>query len=173
MVGDGDASARSAASRAPLRGAARRAERRAFDWPELDERAAAAMCYTSGTTGNPKGVVYCHRSTFLHSMRRARADALRARATTDRVLPIVPMFHANAWGLPYACVMAGADLVMPGRFLQAEPLARLIEEERPTLAGAVPTIWTRPARATPTSTSVDLSSLRMVIVRRLGRARAR
>ena len=101
---------------------------------------AAAMCYTSGTTGNPKGVVYSHRSTYLHSMAACTGDVL-GLSDRDRVLPVVPMFHANAWGLPYAAIMVGADLVMPDRFLQAEPLAKLIETEQPTVAGAVPTIW--------------------------------
>ncbi|WP_245623360.1 long-chain fatty acid--CoA ligase [Spirillospora albida] len=132
----------------------------AFDWPELDERAAAAMCYTSGTTGNPKGVVYSHRSAYLHSLSTCTGNAM-ALSATDTVLPVVPMFHANAWGLPYAAVMAGADLVMPGRFLQAEPLVRLIESERPTVAGAVPTIWSDVLRHAREHGS-DLTSLRLV-----------
>ena len=111
-----------------------------FDWPDLDERSAAAMCYTSGTTGMPKGVVYSHRSTYLHSMGVCLGNVFGLN-DTDRVLPVVPMFHANAWGLAYASVLAGADLIMPGQFLQPERLVRLIEAERPTIAGAVPTIW--------------------------------
>ena len=89
-----------------------------FAWPELDEKTAAAMCYTSGTTGDPKGVVYSHRSMYRHSMASCSPNGLTV-ADGDRVLPIVPMFHANAWGLPYTAVMAGADLVLPDRFLQA------------------------------------------------------
>ena len=111
-----------------------------FPWPDLDERTAAAMCYTSGTTGMPKGVVYSHRSTYLHAMGACLGNAFAVN-DTDRILPVVPMFHANAWGLTYAAVLAGADLIMPDRFLQPEPLIRLIEAERPTIAGAVPTIW--------------------------------
>jgi fatty-acyl-CoA synthase len=111
-----------------------------FAWPEPDERSAAAMCYTSGTTGMPKGVVYSHRSAYLHSMGACLANTMGI-SERDRVLPVVPMFHANAWGLPYAAVLSGADLVMPDRFLQPEPLVKLIEAERPTVAGAVPTIW--------------------------------
>ncbi|PZS40938.1 MAG: long-chain fatty acid--CoA ligase, partial [Pseudonocardiales bacterium] len=112
-----------------------------FDWPtDIDERSAAAMCYTSGTTGNPKGVAYSHRSAYLHSMCACTGE-VGALTSTDRILPIVPMFHANAWGLPYAALMAGAGLVMPDRFMQAGPLVRLIETEQPTLAAAVPTIW--------------------------------
>ncbi|KAA1418049.1 long-chain fatty acid--CoA ligase [Mumia zhuanghuii] len=111
-----------------------------FAWPEVDERDAAAMCYTSGTTGNPKGVVYSHRSAYLHSMSMAMGDNA-GMGPDDRVLPVVPMFHANAWGLPYAAVLVGASLVMPDRWLQAEPLVRLIQETRPTLAGGVPTIF--------------------------------
>ncbi|GAA4502635.1 long-chain fatty acid--CoA ligase [Actinoallomurus oryzae] len=131
-----------------------------YDWPELDERQAAAMCYTSGTTGNPKGVVYSHRSAYLHSMAACTGNAF-ALSAADRVLPVVPMFHANAWGLPYAALMAGASLVMPDRFLQAEPLARLIEDERPTVSGAVPTIWNDLLRYAREHGS-DLSSLRLV-----------
>ncbi|GAA2119779.1 long-chain fatty acid--CoA ligase [Actinomadura napierensis] len=131
-----------------------------FAWPEIDERSAAAMCYTSGTTGNPKGVVYSHRSAYLHSVSVCTGNAL-GMSGADVVLPVVPMFHANAWGLPYAAVLAGAALVMPDRFLQAEPLVRLIESERPTIAGAVPTIWADVLRYTREHGS-DLSSLRLV-----------
>jgi fatty-acyl-CoA synthase len=111
-----------------------------YDWPVLDERAAAAMCYTSGTTGNPKGVVYSHRSAYLHSMSVCAGGNL-GLVEEDVILPVVPMFHANAWGLPYAGWMAGSSFLMPGRFLQAEPLATMISAERPTVGGAVPTIW--------------------------------
>ena len=131
-----------------------------FRWPDLDERSAAAMCYTSGTTGHPKGVVYSHRSAYLHSMGVCLGNVF-ALSEQDKVLPVVPMFHANAWGLPYAAVMAGADLIMPDRFLQPEPLVRLIESERPTLAGAVPTIWNMLLAHVRTHGG-DLSSLRLV-----------
>ncbi|HEY1639352.1 MAG TPA: long-chain fatty acid--CoA ligase [Streptosporangiaceae bacterium] len=131
-----------------------------FDWPELDERSAAAMCYTSGTTGHPKGVVYSHRSMYLHSMAVGMGNVF-GLSDRDRVLPVVPMFHANAWGLPYAAVLAGADMVMPDRFLQPAPLAVLIEEERPTLAGAVPTIWNALLQHVRAHGG-DLSSLRLV-----------
>ncbi|MGH2828880.1 MAG: long-chain-fatty-acid--CoA ligase, partial [Actinomycetota bacterium] len=130
-----------------------------FDWPEVDERSAAAMCYTSGTTGNPKGVVYSHRSIYLHSLGEWGANGLSDR---DRLLLIVPMFHVNAWGLPYTGFMIGADLILPGPHLQAEPLTRLIAAERPTFAGAVPTVWADVLRYSE-SNPVDLSSLRMVI----------
>ena len=131
-----------------------------FSWPDLDERSAAAMCYTSGTTGHPKGVVYSHRSMHLHSMAVCTGSVF-ALSEQDRVLPVVPMFHANAWGLPYAAVMAGASLVMPDRFLQPEPLVRLIEAERPTVAGAVPTIWNA-LLLHVRANGGDLSSLRLV-----------
>jgi fatty-acyl-CoA synthase len=112
-----------------------------FDWPEdVDERSAAAMCYTSGTTGNPKGVVYSHRSCWLHSLAVCSGNS-NTLGADDRALPIVPMFHANAWGLPYAAFMSGADLLMPDRFLQAEPLVGFIEQEKATVSAAVPTIW--------------------------------
>ena len=131
-----------------------------FDWPELDERSAAAMCYTSGTTGHPKGVVYSHRSMHLHALMVCTAQVFGI-SEPDRVLPIVPMFHVNAWGLPYAAVMAGASLIMPDRFMQPEPLARLIETERPTIAGAVPTIWNGLLQHVREHGG-DLSSLRIV-----------
>ena len=111
-----------------------------FDWPVIDERDAAAMCYTSGTTGNPKGVVYSHRSAWLHSQAVSTGNA-GAISFHDRVLPIVPMFHANSWGLPYAAMMSGASLCMPDRWLQAEPLCRFMNQSLPTLSGAVPTVW--------------------------------
>src|SRR5438094_7516495 len=159
VIGDGDA--------APLGAKALRhaellaAEAPGYDWPALDERAAAAMCYTSGTTGNPKGVVYSHRSTVLHSLGVCAASVF-GLTQHDRVLLIVPMFHANAWGLPYAGWLTGADLLMPGRFLQPEPLCRLIAEERATVSGAVPTIWNDIGRWAETN-PIDLSSLRLVI----------
>jgi fatty-acyl-CoA synthase len=132
-----------------------------YDWPEdIDERQAAAMCYTSGTTGNPKGVVYSHRTMYLHSLAVCTGNAL-GLSSADKVLPIVPMFHANAWGLPYAALMAGASLIMPGRFLQAEPITWMIENERVTLAGAVPTIWNDLLRHVRAN-GADLSSLRIV-----------
>jgi fatty-acyl-CoA synthase len=132
-----------------------------FDYPEIDDRAGAGLCYTSGTTGNPKGVLYSHRSNVLHSLGSCLADAL-AVSRSDRILPVVPMFHANAWGLPYAACMAGASLILPSRFLQAEPIAGLIESEQVTLAGAVPTIWLDLLRWSDEH-KPDLSSLRMVI----------
>jgi fatty-acyl-CoA synthase len=136
------------------------AEEIGFDWPDLDERQAAAMCYTSGTTGNPKGVVYSHRSTWLHSFGGMSANALAA-TERDRVLVIVPMFHAMAWGAPYTAFLAGTDLILPERFLQAEPLARIFAELRPTLSLGVPTIWNDLLRYSQTH-DVNLSSLRMV-----------
>ncbi|MFE2958543.1 long-chain fatty acid--CoA ligase [Nocardia tengchongensis] len=111
-----------------------------YDWPELDERSAAAMCYTSGTTGDPKGVVYSHRSIYLHSMQVCMSDG-PGLVQGDRVLAVVPQFHAMSWGLPYAAFMIGASLIMPDRFLQPAPLAELIAAERATFAAAVPTIW--------------------------------
>lgn len=131
------------------------------DMPAVEERSAAAMCYTSGTTGNPKGVVYSHRSIYLHSTAVVSASTF-GLTEHDRALVIPSMFHANAWGIPHAGWWVGADLILPGRFVQSEPLSRLIAAERPTFAGAVPTIWNdlvRYAEANP----VDWSSLRLLI----------
>jgi fatty-acyl-CoA synthase len=115
-------------------------QRAGFDYPQLDERQAAGLCYTSGTTGNPKGVLYSHRSKLLHALGQCVADSMGLRAE-DRVMPVVPMFHANAWGIPYGAATTGADLVMPGSDLSAEALCKLITEERVTFSAAVPTIW--------------------------------
>ncbi len=129
-----------------------------FDYPELDEREAAALCYTSGTTGNPKGVLYSHRSISMHSSATLMRDGT-GLSRTDRVLAVVPMFHANAWGLPYGAALAGSDLILPDRFLGAEPLAKLIAAERPTLMGCVPTIFADLLRYADSHPEVDLSSL--------------
>src|SRR5437867_1619134 len=137
------------------------AERAGYAWPALEEQAAAAMCYTSGTTGNPKGVVYTHRSTFLHSL-AASSGSVFALSDHDRILPMVPMFHANAWGLAHACVMMGAKLVFPGRFMDPLSTARLMSQERVTLAGGVPTLWIGLLGLLERE-SFDLSALRMII----------
>ena len=131
-----------------------------FAWPDVDETSAAAMCYTSGTTGHPKGVVYSHRSMHLHSM-AVNSGGVFGISGHDRALPVVPMFHANAWGLPYASYMAGASLLMPDRFLAPAPLVRFIEAERPTVAGAVPTIWNALLQHLRAHGG-DISSLRIV-----------
>ena len=129
-----------------------------FDFPELDERQAAALCYTSGTTGNPKGVLYSHRSISMHSTATLMRDGT-GLAREDRVLAVVPMFHANAWGLPYGAALAGSDLILPDRFLDAESLASLINAERPTLMGCVPTIFQDLLRYADEHPELDLSSL--------------
>ncbi|MER7012279.1 long-chain fatty acid--CoA ligase [Saccharopolyspora sp. NPDC000359] len=133
-----------------------------FDWPELDERSAAAMCYTSGTTANPKGVVYSHRSIYLHSMQVCMTDGM-ALTQADRALAVVPMFHAMSWGLPYAAFMVGASIVMPDRFLQPGPLVEMTAAERPTMAAAVPTIWQGVLQHLAAHPQ-DVSSLREVVV---------
>lgn len=116
------------------------AQSASYDWPMLDEQTAATLCYTSGTTGNPKGVLYSHRSTLLHTFAAALPDSLGCSAA-DVILPVVPMFHVNAWGLPYAACMTGAKLVMPGAGLDGKSLYELFEAEGVTMAAGVPTVW--------------------------------
>ncbi|WP_307066757.1 long-chain fatty acid--CoA ligase [Streptomyces sp. B3I8] len=134
----------------------------AYDWPELDERRAAAMCYTSGTTGDPKGVIYSHRSVYLHSMQVNMTESM-GLTDQDTSLVVVPQFHVNAWGLPHATFMTGVNMLMPDRFLQPAPLAEMIEAERPTHAAAVPTIW-QGLLAELTARPRDVSSLHQVTI---------
>jgi fatty-acyl-CoA synthase len=124
-----------------------------------DERRAAAICYTTGTTGHPKGVLYSHRSTWLHS-NACTTSAVFSLSDRDRVLPVVPMFHANAWGLPYACLLSGASMVMPGPDLSPGAIMDLLEREKVTITGGVPTIW---MGMIPLLDGRDLSSLRLII----------
>ncbi len=161
-VGDGDTAALEESGKTVLRYADVIADESVeFDWPDIDENCAAAMCYTSGTTGNPKGVVYSHRSSYLHTMATCTSNGIGV-GSSDCVLPIVPMFHANAWGLPYAALMAGADLVLPDRHLDAKSLVDMIETLRPTVAGAVPTIWNDVMHYLEKNPGHDVSSLRVV-----------
>ncbi len=133
-----------------------------YDWrTDLDERSAAAMCYTSGTTGNPKGVVYSHRSVYLHSMAACMGSAFGI-GESDRVLPVVPMFHANAWGLAYAAWLAGADLIMPDRYLQAEYLCPFMQAEKPSIVAGVPTVWSAVLRYA-VDNRLDVSYLKTVV----------
>ncbi len=135
------------------------AEQAGFRWPELEETRPALICYTSGTTGDPKGVVYSHRSTYLHAL-ASQAASLTGTTDRDSILTFVPMFHVNAWGIPFMAFMTGASLHMPDRYMNAEQICGFIQAERSTMASAVPTIWQKilhHGRTTP----VDLSSLRL------------
>jgi 3-(methylthio)propionyl---CoA ligase len=111
-----------------------------YAWPLFDENTASALCYTSGTTGRPKGVLYSHRSTWLHAYATALPDVLCIKAAS-RVLPVVPMFHVNAWGMPYAAALTGASLVLPGRHLDGASMAAILNSERVTFTAGVPTVW--------------------------------
>ncbi|MBF6196159.1 long-chain fatty acid--CoA ligase [Nocardia sp. CDC186] len=133
-----------------------------YDFPVIDERSAAAMCYTSGTTGDPKGVVYSHRSNWLHAMQVAANNGM-GLFETDNILAIVPLFHANAWGLPYAALMSGANLLMPDRFLQPGPLLEMMAAQQPSFAAAVPTIWGGVLAALAANPQ-DITHLRAVVV---------
>src|SRR4051812_13590082 len=130
-----------------------------FEWPELDERAPASMCYTSGTTGDPKGVVYSHRSTFLHALGTLGTSGTGA-GERDRVLTIVPMFHVNAWGIPYGALLSGSSLLFPSSYMTPAAWADFIEAERATVVSAVPTIWAAIMQL-GAQRELDLSSIRM------------
>ena len=133
-----------------------------YPWPQLDENTAAAMCYTSATTGDPKGVVYSHRALLLHSYGLCMADSF-ALSERDTILQLIPMFHANGWGIPYAGIMTGSRLVFCGRHLQPSDIAMLIESERATFSAGVPTLWMT-LYSHLESHPRDISSLRMVVV---------
>jgi fatty-acyl-CoA synthase len=132
-----------------------------FEWPELDETQAAAICYTSGTTGNPKGVVYSHRTTFVHSLASRAADTFGI-SEHDTILLLPPMFHANAWGLPYSGWFSGSDFVMPGPHLQVDGIVKMVSSERPTITAMVPTILGDLLRL-PEEQGLDMSCFRMLV----------
>jgi fatty-acyl-CoA synthase len=134
-----------------------------YDWPDVDERDAAAMCYTSGTTGHPKGVVYSHRSIYLHSMATALPGGF-CLSDADIVLTIVPQFHVLAWGMPYAAFLTGASLAMPDRYLMADRLAEFINSARPNKAAAVPSVWTSLLQHVDATPGADISSLREAVI---------
>ncbi len=133
-----------------------------FTWPSFDENTASSLCYTSGTTGNPKGVLYSHRSTVLHTFAIALPDALNCSAN-DAILPVVPMFHVNAWGLPYAACMVGAKLVFPGPGLDGKSLYELFEAEQVTVSAGVPTVW-QALLAHVEANGLKFSSMRRTVI---------
>jgi acyl-CoA synthetase (AMP-forming)/AMP-acid ligase II len=133
-----------------------------FEWHNASEEDAVGLCYTSGTTGNPKGVLYSHRSTFLHTLGECHPNVL-GLSSRDIVLPVVPQFHVMAWGLPYSCALSGAELVMPGPHLKPAPLAQLIEEEKVTCPAGVPSIWNALYHELKTNRR-DLSQVRALVV---------
>jgi fatty-acyl-CoA synthase len=133
-----------------------------FEWPHLDENDASSLCYTSGTTRHPKGVLYSHRSTVLHTLAAALPDALNCSAW-DTILPVVPMFHVNAWGLPYIACMVGAKLVFPGLWLKGDSLYELIEAESVTMSAGVPTVW-QGLLAYVNSQQLSFSSMRRTVI---------
>jgi fatty-acyl-CoA synthase len=156
VVGEGDTSSLGAHTKYEEAISAASAD---FDWPELDEWSAAAMCYTTGTTGDPKGVVYSHRSIWLHCFGVWGAFHLDE---SERLLMIVPMFHVNAWGIPYVAWMLGCTLLLPDRFLQPEPICAFIAAEHPTFTGGVPTIFTGMLQYA-VATNADVSSIKRAI----------
>ncbi|GAB2461287.1 long-chain fatty acid--CoA ligase [Jatrophihabitans fulvus] len=161
VIGDADASALGAGGATVVRYEdIVSAEEPGYDWPELDERSAASMCYTSGTTGDPKGVVYSHRSTYLHALATI-ATGVTGFTERDRILTFVPMFHVNAWGIPFGAFLCGATLHFPGPHMTPEPVCDFIKAEQSTLAAAVPTIWGGILQYARAKKDVDLSSLRM------------
>jgi len=133
-----------------------------YEWPEFDENTASSLCYTSGTTGNPKGVLYSHRSTVLHAYAAALPDGLNLSAR-DSVLPVVPMFHVNAWGLPYSVAMTGAKFVMPGAQLDGASLYELFEQEKVSISAGVPTIWLGLLQHLQTN-KLKLSSVKRLVI---------
>jgi fatty-acyl-CoA synthase len=133
-----------------------------YDWPIFDERTASSLCYTSGTTGKPKGALYSHRSTVLHSYATALPDALSLSAM-DTILPVVPMFHVNAWGLPYSSLLVGANLVLPGNQLDGESLYQLIETQEVTFSAGVPTVWAGVLQYMKTN-RLEFSKFRRVLI---------
>lgn len=134
-----------------------------YDWQDIDENAAAAMCYTSGTTGNPKGALYSHRALYLHTMACCLTDSMEL-SNSDRVMPVVPMFHAMAWGLVYAATMIGADLIYPGAHMAPADLAKTIADNKVTVSAGVPTLWLGLLQVLEQNPDLDVSSVRAMPV---------